>query len=521
METREWLESFASWPQPRQEQALAELVGSLNASMSGRSQIVHLQSVIRPYLRRDFISFLPEELAGYILSYLSPEDLARAGRVCRRWYQLTRNDMYWQKFCKQAINNEMETDIHNAASSNLFNGIKHELSKTQPSPISFRKAYFAWAHLPHYWRVCPLPKPEKVVAHPRHVITCMVMTENHTLVTGSNDSTLKLWNLGESRPLLDFVGHQGGVWACGVYKDKMVSASTDHNLKVWSLRTGECMHTLEGHTSTARCVRFVDNRIISGSRDGTVRHWDAETGNCLNIFRGHQGAVRCVEFNGRYAVSGSYDHHIKIWDTKDNPESECHKTLHGHRNRVYSLQFDGKYVISGALDMAIKVWDAETGICLHTLLEHNSLTGLMVLRKGILVSANADTTLKIWDVEKGTCLRTLQGHKSAVTCLTFDSRNIVSCSNDGTVKLWNAETGELTRDIVNLEKEQRDDDDPARPPAVWRVACTPCHMVCAVGCPDGAPHRTQLYFFNFMDGYREKAEGSSSNSSHSAGSPMN
>lgn len=87
--------------------------------------------------------------------------------------------------------------------------------------------------------------------------------------------------------------------------------------------------------------------------------------------------------------------------------------------------------------MTIRVWDLLQGVCRHTLTGiglrtftvlnvsgHLSLTGLMILRGNILVSANADSTLRIWDVETGECRSILRGHRSAVTCLTFDDNYI-------------------------------------------------------------------------------------------------
>lgn len=36
----------------------------------------------------------------------------------------------------------------------------------------------------------------------------------------------------------------------------IISGSTDRTLKVWDAETGECIHTLNGHTSTVRCMHL-------------------------------------------------------------------------------------------------------------------------------------------------------------------------------------------------------------------------------------------------------------------------
>lgn len=115
----------------------------------------------------------------------------------------------------------------------------------------------------------------------------------------------------------------------------VISGSTDRTLKVWNAETGQCIHTLYGHTSTVRCMHLHGNKVVSGSRDATLRVWQVDTGECLHVLVGHLAAVRCVQYDGKLVVSGAYDYMVKVW----NPErEECLHTLSGHTNRVYSLQ---------------------------------------------------------------------------------------------------------------------------------------------------------------------------------------
>ena len=40
----------------------------------------------------------------------------------------------------------------------------------------------------------------------------------------------------------------------------VISGSTDRTLRVWNAESGECVHTLYGHTSTVRCMHLHGNR---------------------------------------------------------------------------------------------------------------------------------------------------------------------------------------------------------------------------------------------------------------------
>ena len=68
-------------------------------------------------------------------------------------------------------------------------------------------------------------------------------------VSGSDDRTLKVWDLEQGALLATLEGHGDGVWAVAVTPDgrRAVSGSDDRTLKVWDLEQGALLATLEGH----------------------------------------------------------------------------------------------------------------------------------------------------------------------------------------------------------------------------------------------------------------------------------
>lgn len=50
-----------------------------------------------------------------------------------------------------------------------------------------------------------------------------------------------------------------------------VSGSRDSSLKVWDVQKGELMHTLAGHQHSVRCIEVAGNQVASGSYDCTCR----------------------------------------------------------------------------------------------------------------------------------------------------------------------------------------------------------------------------------------------------------
>ena len=56
--------------------------------------------------------------------------------------------------------------------------------------------------------------------------------------------------------------------------DIVVSGSDDDTLRVWNIKTGKCLKVLEGHTESVYAVtKMSDDIIVSESWDETIRVW--------------------------------------------------------------------------------------------------------------------------------------------------------------------------------------------------------------------------------------------------------
>ena len=113
------------------------------------------------------------------------------------------------------------------------------------------------------------------------------------VVSGSEDQTLRVWNLQTGQCTATLQGHQHAVWCVAVAgADRAVSLSQDHTLRVWSLQTSKCTATLQGHSDMVLCVAVAGaDRVVSGSKDGTLRVWNFETGHCTATLQGHSRGV--------------------------------------------------------------------------------------------------------------------------------------------------------------------------------------------------------------------------------------
>jgi WD40 repeat protein len=79
-------------------------------------------------------------------------------------------------------------------------------------------------------------------------------------------------------------GHTGSVRSVAFSSDSMwiVSGSSDSTVRVWDASTGVALEELKGHTSLVSSVAFSSDgtQIVSGSHDKSVRVWDASMIGC-------------------------------------------------------------------------------------------------------------------------------------------------------------------------------------------------------------------------------------------------
>ena len=107
---------------------------------------------------------------------------------------------------------------------------------------------------------------------------CSPRTTRFSVFLNSNCSS-RLGNMKLHLPILapriSLTGHRNTVRAVAVVDaQRVVSGSDDNTLKLWDLESGRCVQTLTGHSGTVDAVAVVDaQRVLSGSDDNTLKVW--------------------------------------------------------------------------------------------------------------------------------------------------------------------------------------------------------------------------------------------------------
>src|SRR5688572_3301865 len=154
-------------------------------------------------------------------------------------------------------------------------------------------------------------------------ITALVLTT--LLVVMQMLSSAPMAQSPQARPELVLqIGHTGAINAIALSSDGrfLVSGSEDSTIKLWDLATGNVLRTLYGHEKPVLAVAVSrDGRLMaSGGDDSSVRVWDVTTGG-VRIFGAHTSPIKELAFSAdsRQLTSlGATE--LKLWDVASGRE---------------------------------------------------------------------------------------------------------------------------------------------------------------------------------------------------------
>ena len=293
-----------------------------------------------------------------------------------------------------------------------------------------------------------------------------IAPDNQILASGSDDKTIRLWNIETGEVCATLKGHTNFVQSVAFSPDGTIlaSGSDDKTIKLWDLKTYEEICTLSEHSRAVKSVTFspippplvptalpgnarqLRGILASGSWDKTIKLWDLNTKKAICTISGHQLQVSEVTFSpdGHFLASASFDRTVRLWDLRQalSPARVSNQIFAGHFWPVFAVGFspDGNILATASEDKTIKLWDLGTYQEIQTILGHSwSVVALAFSRDGqILISGSWDKTVKLWQVRDGKEIDTLAGHLDAVSAVAIspDGQIIASGSKDKTIKLW-------------------------------------------------------------------------------------
>ena len=147
-------------------------------------------------------------------------------------------------------------------------------------------------------------------------------TDLTTIMSASDDRTVKLWDLPNQESQTTFVGHtdyvRSGVFLPGTMSNMIVTGSYDETVRLWDPRVPNKSAMIFKHAAPVEAVLAMPSGTqVLAAADNQISVLDLVAGKPIQILKNHQKTVTslCLASNGKRLISGGLDGHVKIFET--------------------------------------------------------------------------------------------------------------------------------------------------------------------------------------------------------------
>ena len=255
-------------------------------------------------------------------------------------------------------------------------------------------------------------------------------------------------------------GHLGWVRCVAidpVDNEWFITGSNDTTMKVWDLATGKLKTTLAGHVMTVRDVAVSDRHpyLFSVSEDKTVKCWDLEKNQIIRDYYGHLSGVRTVSIHPTLDLiaTAGRDSVIKLWDMRTRIPVI---TLVGHKGPINQVQCTpvDPQVVSSSTDATVRLWDVVAGKTMKVLTHHKrSVRATALHPKEFSVASACTDDIRSWGLAEGSLLTNFESEKTGIiNTLSINQDDVLFAGGDnGVLSFYDYKSGHKYQSLATRE----------------------------------------------------------------------
>ncbi|CAF0834543.1 unnamed protein product [Brachionus calyciflorus] len=280
-----------------------------------------------------------------------------------------------------------------------------------------------------------LIKMQKVCSLPVESVWCIDQLSTGELVTGSDDTNIRIINLETHDLIKSIKAHSNVILDLKVdHNDKIYTTSNDCTVKVWD-KDGKCLLVIQ-HEIPINCMELWGDVIIGCDEAGEIIKWDKQTGLVVSKIKAHSKSINSsTMFDTDHILTGSDDHSIKLWDLRSE---KCIKKMVGHEREILTLEkLNDTEFISGSDDNTCRIWNSNTGHNVVTLKANFKCVPVFnACKRNYFLSCSTDGIIRLWSRVLKKWVGKLTQQSGVYYMKLLKNGQLVCCCEDGTISIW-------------------------------------------------------------------------------------
>ncbi len=319
------------------------------------------------------------------------------------------------------------------------------------------------------------PQLIRTITGNSHPVGALAITpDGNNIVSGTDDGTIKVWDLKTGKLLRTLTGHTDTILSLAISPDGQTLASAsginEKSVKIWNLKTGALMRTIQQPDWFVKSLAISpDGKSLAlgiwntTANNPQVKVLNLSTGESLHSFQGSKYSNLTVSYSpdGQTLAIGYEDSTIQLWDLHTG--NLLHTLNQGAAVKALAFSQDSKTLMSESYTQTFKVWNVATGKLISSPIANSGI----VFVNAVAFNPNGKMfasalggekgALKLFDLPTGNVISPFTGFSGIVYSLAFtpNGSTLVTGNFDGTISIWQGRfLGSSLRAITSSLQEQ-------------------------------------------------------------------
>jgi WD40 repeat protein len=303
--------------------------------------------------------------------------------------------------------------------------------------------------------------------HVHRITSLAIAPDNQTLVSGSRDTTVKVWNAFTGELLHNLSAHTQAVLSVAIDSEGriLVTGGEDRTIKVWELQSGKLIYEIIGHDDysrspdstvkgQAKCLAISpNNKLLACARQygDEIQLFDLNNGELINSLPNGWEPYLIIFSPDGQILAGCFNDKVTLWHI---PSLEVYGSCE-------FFCFESSAAISPNLRLAacsyykgggIELINTETGEQFHALShialsedpgysEHDSADTLCFSPDGHFLASSGSGVVQLWNTQtwKNVCSTNVFKTWSAddiVMAISPNSKLLAIGDRGGGIQVW-------------------------------------------------------------------------------------